>query len=354
MQNPPVRLTAMASCAGCAAKLPQQALADVLRGLPGMQDPRLLIGAATSDDAAVFIIDESRALVQTLDFFTPIVDDPLTYGRIAATNSLSDVYAMGGRPLTAMNITGMPEELDLSIVNTILRGGAEKVLEAKCVLAGGHSIRIPEPVYGLSVTGIIHPSHIISNAGSKAGDVLILTKPLGTGIATTAIKRDRCPDALRDAAIASMSTLNTPGPELAEAGLVRAGTDVTGFGLLGHLGSMCRQSAVTAEINASALPLLDPAVPDLAADNCFPGGSKSNAAFAAPWTDFTDTPPPLQLVAADAQTSGGLLLSVPPEHVDTVLATCARLETLCAAIVGRMIPAVPGSHIIVRRSLGPA
>ena len=354
MSTPPVRLTAMASCAGCAAKLPQQALAEVLRGLPAMHDPRLLVGAATSDDAAVFRIDDERALVQTLDFFTPIVDDPHTYGSIAAANSLSDVYAMGGRPLTAMNIVGMPDELDLGIVNTILRGGAEKILEAGCVLAGGHSIRIPEPVYGLSVTGMVHPDRVLSNAGGRPGDLLVLTKPLGTGIATTAIKRGRCPDSLRERAITSMATLNLPGPEVAERGLVKCGTDVTGFGLLGHLGSLCRQSGVTAELDATALPLLDPAVPELAADGCFPGGSKSNAAFAAPWTDFTDTPEALRLVAADAQTSGGLLLAVPDAHLDAVLAICREKNTLANAVIGRLLPRQGETSIIVRSRLLPA
>ena len=354
MPHPPVRLPSMASCAGCAAKLPQQALATILHGLPTFPDPRLLIGAATSDDAAVFRIDAERALVQTLDFFTPIVDDPLTYGRIAAANSPSDVYAMGGRPITAMNIVGMPDDLDLSIVATILRGGAEKILEANCVLAGGHSIRIPEPVYGLSVTGLVHPDRIISNASAQPGDLLVLTKPLGTGIATTAIKRNICPDSLRDRAILSMQTLNLPGPDAADLGLVRAGTDITGFGLLGHLGSLCRQSRVTAEIDASALPLLDPSVPDLAISGCFPGGSKSNAEFAAPWTDFTSTPDALRLVTADAQTSGGLLLAVHPDNLDALLALCLRHNTLAHAVIGRLIPPHQSLRIIVRPSLNPS
>jgi selenide, water dikinase len=230
-----------------------------LRDLPSFPDPNLIIGAATSDDAAVYRIDAERALVQTVDFFTPIVDDAWLYGQIAAANSLSDVYAMGGRPITAMNLLALPEEVPLEMANTILRGGAEKVAEAKCALAGGHSVKAPEPLYGLSVTGIVHPDRVISNAGAKVGDVLILTKPLGTGIISTAVKRELCGEELMQIAVKSMSTLNTVGAAIAEAGLCTAGTDVTGFGLLGHLGSMARESGVTAH----SAPLPSPCYPTL-------------------------------------------------------------------------------------------
>ncbi|HEX2747955.1 MAG TPA: selenide, water dikinase SelD [Verrucomicrobiales bacterium] len=339
-----IRLTALSSCAGCAAKLPQAKLAQILRDLPGLADERLLVGASTSDDAAVYRLDATRALVQTVDFFTPIVDDPFLYGQIAATNALSDVYAMGGRPVTAMNLLGLPDEVDLDIAHTILRGGAEKVREAGCLLAGGHSIRIPEPVYGLSVTGLVHPERLITNAGGRAGDLLVLTKPLGTGIITTALKREKCAPALADAAVQSMCTLNTPGALLAERGLVRAGTDVTGFGLLGHLGSLCRSSGVSAVIHAPDVPVLHPEVTTLIAGGCIPGGTKQNLAHAEGFTCFHEAGPGVQFLLADAQTSGGLLLCVAPECLEDVIAVLEAENTLCQAVIGRLT--APGRHLI--------
>src|SRR5947207_6472679 len=207
---------------------------QVLRRLPQTRDPNLLVGTATADDAGVYRIDRDRALVQTVDFFTPIVDDPFVYGQIAAANALSDVYAMGGRPLTALNLMGVPTDIvPPKIINAILRGGAAKVKEAKCVLVGGHTIRNPEPVYGLSVTGLVNPRRMITNAGARPGDLLVLTKPLGTGIITTGIKRGLSSTALARAVAEFMCRLNVPGAELAERRLVCAGTDVTGYGLLG-------------------------------------------------------------------------------------------------------------------------
>src|SRR6266496_3318498 len=209
---------------------------QVLRQLPRVRDPNLLVGAASADDAGVYRIDPDRALVQMVDFFTPIVDDPFVYGQIAAANALSDVYAMGGRPLTAMNLMGIPTELiPPGIIHAILRGGAAKVKEAGCVLVGGHTIRNPEPVYGLSVTGMVSPRRLLTNAAARPGDLLVLTKPLGTGVVTTGIKRNLTSPALARRAVAVMSQLNLAGAEVAERGLARAATDVTGFGLLGHL-----------------------------------------------------------------------------------------------------------------------
>jgi selenide, water dikinase len=223
--------------------------------LDQFEDANLLVGSGTSDDAAIYRLSDELALVQTVDFFTPIVDDPYLYGQIAATNSLSDVYAMGGRPITAMNIVGMPVDvLGLDIINEILRGGADKVKEAGCSLAGGHSIKNPEPIYGLSVTGLVHPDRMITNASARPGDVLVLTKPLGTGIVTTGIKRGLVEGPLADRTVALMSRLNRPGHLLAERGLVQCATDVTGFGLLGHLRSLCRASGVTARIHSAATP----------------------------------------------------------------------------------------------------
>ena len=233
------RLTQLAVCGGCASKLPQAELAKVLKGLPQFADTRMLVGNATSDDAGVFLINESQALVQTTDFFTPIVDDPFTYGQIAATNALSDVYAMGGRPLTALAITGMPDEaLTPELMHEILRGGAEKAKEARCSLLGGHTIKNPQPSYGLACTGLVHPKRTLTNASARPGDGLILTKPLGTGIVTSGIKRSLSSERLQAQTISLMTTLNIAGAEIAEKGLSRCATDVTGFGLLGHLKSL--------------------------------------------------------------------------------------------------------------------
>jgi selenide,water dikinase len=303
-----------------------------------VHDPDLLVGAASSDDAAVYRLTDELAMVQTLDFFTPIVDDPYTYGQIAASNSLSDVYAMGGLPVTAMNIVGVPlEHLSLEDVNQILKGGADKIAEANCVLAGGHTVQNPEPLYGLSVTGLVHPDRLITNAGAASGDILVLTKPLGTGILSTATKRGIDLGPLADRAIELMATLNTPGAPLAKRGLVKGGTDVTGFGLLGHLGAVARESGVTALVHQSKVPVIDPRVLELIDEGCVPGGTKANLK-AAETTRFADTvPPAMRLLLADAQTSGGLLLSVPPANLDEVLQILAEEKAPCADVIGEMV-----------------
>ena len=288
-----------------------------MRGLTNISDPNLLIGSASSDDAAVYRISDELALVQTLDFFTPIVDDPYLFGQIAAANSLSDVYAMGGKPITAMNIVAVPtDELDLDTINQILRGGADKVAEAGCSLAGGHTVQNPEPLYGLSVTGTIHPHRVISNAGAHAGDHLLLTKPLGTGIISTAIKRGICSAELEERASKQMATLNIPGSAIAAVGLSKAGTDVTGFGLLGHLSHLCRESGVTARIDSAAVPSIDPIVLDFIKQGCVPGGSRENLRLAKEFTTFgDDVQEEIQVLLADAQTSGGLLVAVNPDDL---------------------------------------
>ena len=255
--------------------------------------------------------------MQTLDFFTPIVDDPYLFGQIAAANSLSDVYAMGGKPITAMNIVAVPtDELDLDTINMILKGGADKVAEANCSLAGGHTVQNPEPLYGLSVTGLVNPNRVISNAGAKAGDHLLLTKPLGTGIISTAIKRGICSPELEKKASTQMATLNTPGSAIAAVGLTRAGTDVTGFGLLGHLSHICRESGVTAHLNSRKVPAIDPSVLEFIKQGCIPGGSRENLRLAREFTTFgTDVSEEMQILLADAQTSGGLLVAVNPDDL---------------------------------------
>jgi selenide,water dikinase len=286
----------------------------------------------------VYRIDRNRALVQTTDFFTPIVDDPFSYGQIAAANALSDVYAMGGRPLTALNLMGVPADLlSPRVVNLILRGGATKIKEARCVLLGGHTIRNPEPIYGLAVTGLVSPRRMLTNANARAGDVLVLTKPLGTGIITTAIKRGMARPLLERKVIAAMSKLNSVGPELAERKLVKAAVDVTGFGLLGHLGAMCRASGVGAEIVAKSVPLIDAEVVDLIAAGCVPGGSRDNFAFAEKFTEWDGVTPAQKVWLTDAQTSGGLLLSVPQRNLETALKLLARQQALCAAVIGKIV-----------------
>jgi selenide,water dikinase len=287
----------------------------------------------------VYRIDRNRALVQTADFFTPIVDDPFAYGQIAAANALSDVYAMGGRPLTALNLMGIPTDVvPPRIINLILRGGAAKIKEAKCVLIGGHTIRSPEPIYGLAVTGLVSPRRMLTNAKARAGDGLILTKPLGTGIITTGIKRGLISRLLERKVIAMMTKLNSVGAELAEKGLLRAAVDVTGFGLLGHLGVMCRASGVGAEIAAAAVPVIDAEVFRLIEAGCIPGGSHDNLDFAGTFTEWDGATPAQKALLTDAQTSGGLLLSVPHRNLDAVMKHLKRDRALCAAVIGKIVP----------------
>lgn len=327
----------------------REALTQVLRGVAQKQDPNLLIGAATSDDAGVYRIDDDRALVQTVDFFTPIVDDPYRYGQIAAANALSDVYAMGGRPLTAMNLIGMPtDKVPLEIINLILRGGADKILEADCVLAGGHSIQNPEPFYGLSITGIVHPNRVISNAGGQPGDALILTKPLGTGILSTGIKRGLVSIELERRLEDLMSALNLSGAALAERGLVFGGTDITGFGLLGHLISLCTVSGVVAEIDASKLPAISPEVLELIEAGCIPGGTRTNLETANADVTWNGTSETMKCLLADAQTSGGLLLCVGQDNRQQVFDCLAELNVSIISEIGRLFsPSASSSRVIV-------
>jgi len=309
----------------------------VLRRLPVEQDRNLIVGANSADDAGVYRLDSKRALVQTVDFFTPIVDDPFAYGQIAAANALSDVYAMGGRPLTAMNVLGVPtDKISPDVIARILRGGAAKVKEARCALVGGHTIRNPEPVYGLSVTGMVNPKRVITNSAARPGDLLVLTKPLGTGIATTGIKRAITSGTLENKVIALMKRLNDVGAELGERGLVRAGTDLTGFGLLGHLASMCRASGVGATIEVACVPVISSEIFKLIDQGCIPGGSIDNRAAADRIVDWGSSIPSERTLLTDAQTSGGLLLCVNPKSLRKVQSVLDRYRALCAAIVGRI------------------
>jgi selenide,water dikinase len=265
------------------------------------------------------------------------VDDPYTYGQIAAANALSDVYAMGGRPLTALNVLGVPEDkVPPDVIAKILRGGAHAAKRARCVILGGHTIRNPEPIYGMAVTGIVHPKRMLTNAAARPGDLLILTKPLGTGIAATAIKRGLASPHLTRRAIAIMRQLNTAGAELAEKGLVRGATDVTGFGLLGHLASMCRASGVGAQLVASEVPALSAEVHDLIAKSCIPGGTRTNLQAAREIATWNTTLDAAVFLLADAQTSGGLLLCVRPKHLDAVRTVLKKHRTPALAVIGHI------------------
>jgi selenide,water dikinase len=320
--------------------LSQQALAQVLRQFPIFTNPKVVVNSQTFDDAGVYRLDRHRALVQTVDFFTPIVDDPFAYGQIAAANALSDVFAMGGRPLTALNIMGFPTDLILpKTITSILRGGCEKAAEVGCAIIGGHTIRNPEPIYGLAVTGIVDLRHLMTNANARRGDLLVLTKPLGTGIATTAIKRGLCSRALERKVISLMSKINSVGAKLAEKRLVRATIDITGFGLLGHLASMCRASEVSAEIFSDRVPAIGDEVFKLIARDCIPGGSRDNLKTANSIIDWRKTPQSQRILLTDAQTSGGLLLAVAPSRLNKALALLKRNRTACAAIIGQIVPA---------------
>lgn len=296
------------------------------------------MNSSTFDDAGVYRLDRHRALVQTVDFFTPIVDDPFAYGQIAAANALSDVFAMGGRPITGLNLMGFPQNLVSSkTIAEILRGGLKKAAEVGCAIIGGHSIRNPEPIYGLAVTGVVDLRNILTNANARVGDLLVLTKPLGTGIATTAIKRGLASRALEKKVMALMSQTNLVGAELAEKKLVRAATDVTGFGLLGHLANLCRASKVSAEIFSDLVPAMSAEILELIKRNCVPGGTRDNLKATAKTTEFESVSQTQRTFLADAQTSGGLLLCVPPRSLKKVSAVLKKYRTPSAAIIGRII-----------------
>ena len=318
----------------------QQALAQVLRQLPTYRNRNVLVNASTFDDAGIYKLDRHRALVQTVDFFTPIVDDPFAYGEIAAANALSDVFAMGGRPITALNLMGFPQKLvSPKTIASILRGGLEKTAEVGCAIVGGHSIRNPEPVYGLAITGVVDLANILTNANARVGDLLVLTKPLGTGVATTAIKRGFASRALEKKVIALMSRTNSVGAELAEKHLVRAATDITGFGLLGHLTNMCRASKVSAEIFVDQVPSISNEIFELIRQrpDCIPGGTRDNLKAARQTTDFQATSLTQRTLLADAQTSGGLLLCVSKARLPKVFQVLRKYRTPCAMVIGRIV-----------------
>jgi selenide,water dikinase len=313
-------------------------LAQVLRRVnksPVTHHDDLLVGIGSSDDAGVYRISDELALVQTVDFFTPIVDDAFDWGRIAAANALSDVYAMGGTPLTALQLVGWPRDsLPFELLGDVLEGGAAVLEEARCTLVGGHSIDDAEPKYGLAVTGIVNPQDVITNAAAHPGDVLVLTKAIGTGLITTGIKRGIVGDNVRDRAVESMARLNAGAAQAARRIGVRAATDVTGFGLLGHLGEMLRSSEVSAEIDFAAVPLL-PGARQLASDNVVPGGTERNLTAVERFTRFKDLGRPERLLLADAQTNGGLLVAVESPLANALLQALDD-EGESGAVVGRI------------------
>ena len=291
----------------------------------------------TSDDAGVYRLNDDQAIVQSVDFFTPVVDDPYAFGQIAAANALSDIYAMGGKPLTAMNLVSFPVgKLKMDVLAKILQGGSEKIREAGAVLVGGHSIDDPEPKYGLSVTGVVHPDHVLSNAKAEPGDVLVLTKPLGVGIITTGIKRGIVSPEAEAEVIKVMATLNKGAAEAAIEVGVHAATDVTGFGLLGHLHEMLEASGCSAEVYAEDVPILN-SVWDCIQQKAIPGGSQANRRHLEDKVDFApDVTEELRIVLCDAITSGGLLLAVQEERVDLLISHLNVVKAPAAAIIGRV------------------
>jgi selenide,water dikinase len=314
-------------------------LDKALKPLPLERHPRLLVGTETADDAGVFKLSEEMALVQTVDFITPIVDDPFLFGQIAAANALSDVYAMGGKPLTAMNVVGFPRRsLDISVLTEILRGGLEKIHEAGAVLLGGHTVEDAELKYGLAVTGTVHPRKILTNKAAQAGDVLVLTKPIGTGIISTAGKADTAdPEYLRGAA-ESMTRLNDKAAQAMAQYRVHACTDITGFGLLGHASEMARGSGLAFRLFYSRIPLL-PGAKEYAGMGMVPGGAYCNQTYFGPEVSFSEKVPETErILLYDPQTSGGLLIALPRAEGEKLLRLCREKGMGEASLIGEVAP----------------
>jgi len=322
----------------------------VLRHLPPAADPNLLSGFAHGADAAVYRLSDELAVVQTVDYITPIVDDPFAFGAIAAANALSDIYAMGARPVLALNLVGYPAKtLPLGVLSEILRGGAAKLAEAGASLGGGHSIEDLEPKYGLAVTGIVHPKRIVTNSGARPGDVLILTKPLGLGLITTGIDRRLVNGGGVERVTAMMTQLNRAASEVMLAVGVHACTDVSGFGLLGHLREMVEASGVGARIKWKAVPVLSEAW-GLVEQDCIPDGTRNNLNYLADFVDWSPAvPPAARVVLCDAQTSGGLLMAAPPKRAEKLMRALRHAGVASAAVIGEIIPAPKGRIRVVTR-----
>jgi selenide,water dikinase len=338
----PVRLTTLSHGAGCACKLGPSQLGEVMQLLgPSEPSAAVIVSEASGDDAAVYRLPDGTGLVQTLDFFTPLVDDPFDWGRIAAANALSDVYAMGGTPTLALNVVGWPVDvLPLETLAEVLRGGRAIAAEAGIAIVGGHTITTErEPLYGLVAVGLVDLDRLIRNTEARSGMALVLTKPIGVGMVTTAAKREVATPGQLAAAVATMTTLNAGAARAAVTAAVTAGTDVTGFGLLGHLRKMLEASGVGATVDASAVPVLDGAL-DLARGDVVAGGTKRNHAWLNPTTDWGDATEPEQLVLADAQTSGGLLLAT--DATDELLRALEE-QGAVGRVIGRVTDGVTGT-----------
>jgi len=314
-------------------------VSQVLRHVPIASDPNLLVGTSTHDDAGVYRIAPDLAIVQTIDFFPPVVDDPFIYGQIAAANALSDVYAMGGTPKTALNLIGFPDaELEMEVLGRIIEGGSERMTAAGCQVLGGHTVRDAEVKFGYAVTGTIHPDRIITNAGAKPGDVLVLTKPLGTAFVTTAAKKEKCPPDLLRAACESMVRLNVGARDAMLAAHANAATDVTGFGLAGHAREMADASNVTLRIALAKLPAFA-GIEELILGKFFTRATKSNREYAGASLRFEHEPDPIRVeLLFDAQTSGGLLIALPAANVTELIAQLNVSDTPAAAVIGEVLP----------------
>ena len=319
MMENQVKLTKLAQCAGCGAKVGAGTLAQLLEGIRVHSDPNLLVGFDKSDDASVYRVSDELALVQTVDFFPPITDDPYTFGQIAATNALSDVYAMGGEPKLALNIMCVPEKMEKATIHQILRGGYDKAYEAGAIITGGHSIFDDEPKYGLAVTGFVHPDRVLTNSGARAGDVLILTKPIGIGVLTSAMKADLCDEETVQFAMRLMTTLNKSARDVMVRHRVHACTDVTGFGLMGHLLEMCQGSGLAARVDTKGIDLIGAAM-EFARMGVLPAGLYRNRSFAESSVDAGEVELAVQDLLFDPQTSGGLLMAADPGDAESLLA----------------------------------
>ena len=341
-----IRLTKLAACAGCGAKVGAGVLAQLLEDLPVRRDERLLVGYDKSDDASVYRISDELALVQTVDFFPPVDDDPYLFGQIAATNALSDVYAMGGEPKLCLNIMAVPERMPKEAVHAILRGGYEKVYEAGALITGGHSILDEEPKYGLAVTGFVHPDRVLTNSGAKAGDVLFLTKPLGVGILTTAAKASLLSEQALALARRLMTTLNKAARDVMVRYRVHACTDVTGFGLLGHALEMAQGSGAELHLNTAGIRLIPEAL-ELAEMGILPAGMYRNRQFAQSMVDAGETKLAVQDVLYDPQTAGGLLLAADAADAEALERDMLAAQVCCQRI-GTVQPWRGGARIFLR------
>lgn len=334
-----IRLTETSTKAGCAAKFGPGNLSKILEHMKKQErtdDPNLIVGFGTCDDAGVYKIAPDFALIQTVDFFTPIVDDPYTFGVIAATNALSDVYAMGGKPLTALNICCFSTGLEPEVYAQILQGGLDKITEANALLLGGHTVTDNEVKYGVSVTGFVHPDRVLTNAGAKPGDVLVLTKAIGTGVISTAFKNKIIEEQMMEEAIESMSMLNKDASEVMQDIGVNACTDVTGFGLAGHMYEMASASNVNCKVNIPKIPVMK-RVFELIEKDCIPGGGRANRKHYEGWVTFEgDIAETKKALVFDPQTSGGLLISVPKEKADALVTELVRRNVSRAEIIGEV------------------